>query len=275
MVKRSDLALMIGIVRRCGLAALACAALLAACGDDHGGGGDGGDGGGGVGLGGPGSGSGAGNGAGAGPGGGCDIDGEAHTGEGTYYDADGSGNCSFPATPDDLMVAAMNDTDYAGSAACGACAEITGPQGVVTVRIVDRCPECPQGDVDMSPQAFELIAPIEAGRVPISWRYVACGLDGPVVYHFKEGSNPFWTAVQIRNHRYPIARFEWLAPDGAYREVAREDYNYFVETSGMGEGPYTFRVTDVLGQVLEDSGIPFIDSGDAPGAAQLPACAGP
>jgi len=43
----------------------------------------------------------------------------------------------------------------------------------------------------------------------------------------------------------------------------------------MGEGPYTFRLTDVLGQVIEDSGIPFVDSGDAPSAAQLPACAGP
>jgi hypothetical protein len=36
---------------------------------------------------------------------------ETHEGEGTFYDfADGSGNCGFPATPDDLLVAAMNQT---------------------------------------------------------------------------------------------------------------------------------------------------------------------
>lgn len=252
----------------------ACFSLLGACGDS-GSAGDDDDGDSGSGLAGSGAGSGAGagnTGSGAGPGGGCDIDGAGHTGEGTYYDADGSGNCSFPATPGDLMVAAMNELDYAGSAVCGACVAIDGPEGSVTVRIVDRCPECPQGDIDMSPQAFEKISPLEAGRVPISWRYVACGLSGPIVYHFKEGSNPYWTAVQVRNHRYPIAKFEWLTPGGDYKELPRESYNYFLEEGGMGEGPYTFRVTDVLGQVLEDSGVGFVEAGDAPGAAQFPAC---
>ncbi|MEJ7731391.1 MAG: hypothetical protein WKG00_19515 [Polyangiaceae bacterium] len=82
--------------------ALASAALLAAaCGGD--GGGDGGDGG----AGSPGS-------SGPGVGGGLSC-GESplRTGEATYYDfADGSGNCSFPATPEDLRVAAMNAVDY-------------------------------------------------------------------------------------------------------------------------------------------------------------------
>jgi expansin (peptidoglycan-binding protein) len=66
-----------------------------------------------------------------------------HTGEGTYYTfADGSGNCMFPATPNDLDIGAMNQTDYADSAACGMCAQVTGPDGSITIRIVDRCPEC-------------------------------------------------------------------------------------------------------------------------------------
>ena len=133
-------------------------------------------------------------------------DAEMRTGEATYYDfADGSGNCSFPATPDDLMVGAMNHVDYAGSAVCGSCAEVTGPDGAVTVRIVDQCPECPQGDIDLSPEAFVKIVALEKGRVPITWRYVPCATSGPLVYHFKDGSNPWWTAVQIRNHTLAIA----------------------------------------------------------------------
>lgn len=204
----------------------------------------------------------------------CAVEGQEYAGEGTYYDADGSGNCSFPASPDDLMVAAMNETDYAGSSVCGACVAIDGPDGYVTVRIVDRCPECAPGDIDMSREAFAQIARIEAGRVPISWRYVPCTPSGPVVYHFKDGSNPWWSAVQIRNHRYSIAKLEYLATDGTYREVARENYNYFVETNGMGEGPYTFRVTDVHGQVLEDTDVPFAENGEVAGAAQFPACTG-
>lgn len=217
--------------------------------------------------------NGADSGAGDGPGVGTPCAGaEPRTGEATYYDfADGSGNCGFPATPDDLMVAAMNHTDYAASAACGTCVRIDGPDGSVDVRIVDQCPECPEGDIDLSPAAFERIAPLEAGRVEIAWEYISCPVQGDVVYHFKDGSNAWWTAVQIRNHRNAIATFEFER-DGAFVEVPRVDYNYFVEESGMGEGPFTFRITDVLGNTIEDSDIPLLDDADAPGAGQLPAC---
>ena len=203
----------------------------------------------------------------------CDPN-DMHAGEATYYDfADGSGNCSFPATPNDLMVGAMNHVDYAGSAVCGSCVRIDGPDGSVDVRIVDQCPECPQGDIDLSPEAFALIAPLAAGRVPITWQYVSCPVSSPVVYHFKDGSNPYWTAVQIRNHRHAIATFA-VEQDGAWVDVARLDYNYFVKDDGMGEGPLSFRITDVLGNVLEDSGIPLLADADAPGSGQFPACGG-
>ncbi|MCX4247136.1 expansin EXLX1 family cellulose-binding protein [Paraliomyxa miuraensis] len=201
----------------------------------------------------------------------CDPS-DAHAGEATYYDfADGSGNCSFPATPDDLMVGAMNHADYAGSAVCGTCVHIEGPEGEIDVRIVDQCPECPEGDIDLSPDAFALIAPLEAGRVPITWQYVPCPVSGPVVYHFKDGSNPWWTAVQIRNHRNAVTTLEVLQGE-AWVEVPRLDYNYFVQETGMGEGPLSLRITDVLGHTLEDSGIPLLDDADAPGAGQFPGC---
>lgn len=202
----------------------------------------------------------------------CDAD-DVRSGEGTWYAADGSGNCSFPATPDDLMVAAMNHVDYAGSAACGTCVRVEGPDGSVDVRIVDQCPECPAGDIDLSVEAFARIAPVEAGRVPITWQYVPCPVSGPVVYHFKEGSNPWWTAVQVRNHRHAVATLE-VQQDGAWVDVPRFDYNYFVRETGMGEGPLSLRITDVLGHVLEDSGIPLLDGAEAPGAGQFAACGG-
>ncbi|MBK7582680.1 MAG: hypothetical protein IPI67_21095 [Myxococcales bacterium] len=37
-------------------------------------------------------------------------------------------------------------------------------------------------------------------------------------------------------------------------------------------GPYTFRVTDVYGQVLTDSGIVHAEATEVEGAAQFPAC---
>jgi expansin (peptidoglycan-binding protein) len=211
-------------------------------------------------------------GAGAGVGMACG-DPETHAGEGTYYDfADGSGNCSFPATPNDLMVAAMNHTDYAGSAACGACVRIDGPDGSVDVRIVDRCPECPAGDIDLSPDAFAQIAELSAGRVAISWQYIECPITSPVVFQFKEGSNQWWTAVQLRNHRHAIAELAYRNEGGDFVDVERLDYNYFVAAEGMGPGPYAFRVRDVMGEELIEEGIAFAEATEVSGVGQFPAC---
>ncbi len=218
-------------------------------------------------------GTGAGSTTGSGAGGACTISATQHTGDGTYYDADGSGNCSYDAMTGtgELLVGAMNHTDYADSAACGACAHLTGPKGEVTVRIVDQCPECKPGDIDLSPDAFQKLDDLSAGRITIHWDYIPCDVSGPISYHFKEGSNEYWTAVQIRNSRYAIQKLE-LKKDGQYVDVARVDYNYFVADSGMGPGPYTIRVTDAQGNMLEDSGVPFVEAGDSKGAAQFPDC---
>ena len=40
----------------------------------------------------------------------------------------------------------------------------------------------------------------------------------------------------------------------------------------MGVGPLTFRVTDVFGNVVTDTGIPVLDDADAVGASQFPPC---
>jgi expansin len=193
------------------------------------------------------------------------------SGEGTYYSADGTGSCSFDASPDDLMVAALNAPDYQTAALCGACLAVSGPNGSVTVRVVDLCPECKHGDLDLSPQAFQLLAPLAAGRIPITWHQVACDVTGPIAYHFKDGANAYWTAIQIRNHRYPIAKLEAMQ-GSAYVNIPRLDYNYFVQASGLGPGPYALRVTDTRGHTVEDADIALGDSVTRPGAQQLEAC---
>lgn len=200
----------------------------------------------------------------------CAPDPAPGAGEATYYDADGSGNCSFDASSD-LMVAAINGVDYDNAKWCGACLAVTGPAGEVTVRVVDQCPGCAKGDLDLSREAFAKIAPLSAGRVDITWRPVACPVQGPVAYQFKDGSNAFWTAIQIRNHRYPIASVEVRDDAGTFQAVDRLSYNYFVDASGLGDGPYLVRVTDTRGHALEDM-IALGDNELRQGAAQFPAC---
>ena len=197
---------------------------------------------------------------------------EEQSGEGTYYDATGAGACSFDAQPGgELLVAAMNAPQFAGSGVCGMCARVVGPAGEVTVRIVDLCPECASGDLDLSPDAFARIAELERGRVPITWREVPCAVSGPIGYHFQDGANAFYTAIQVRNHRYPIAKLE-AEVDGAYVEIERLEYNYFVEADGLGDGPYALRVTDTRGHVVEDLGVELGDDVTRVGTAQFPLC---
>lgn len=219
-------------------------------------------------CGGGGNGGGRGNGSGS-----CTAAPAPESGSGTYYAADGTGACGFDASPGDLMVAAMNADDYDHAAWCGACLEVDGPAGShVTVRVVDLCPGCSHGDLDLSEQAFAALSPLSAGRIAITWHEVACDVSGPVDYHFKDGSNAYWTAIQLRNHRYPIATLQAEDGAGTWTEISRVDYNYFVDTSGLGPGPYTLRVTDARGQGLEDQGITLGASVDRAGAAQFASC---
>ncbi|HEY6726176.1 MAG TPA: expansin EXLX1 family cellulose-binding protein [Polyangiaceae bacterium] len=179
--------------------------------------------------------------------------GERRSGEATYYAATGAGACMFDESPNDLMVAAINAPDWSGSGWCGACARVDGPMGTITVRIVDLCPECQSGDLDLSPQAFEQIAPLAHGRVGIDWTFVSCDVSGSVQYRYKDGTNPWWTAVQVLNHALPIAALEWSNDGSAFRAAERQDYNYFLDASGFGENPVTVRITAVDGQTLTDT----------------------
>lgn len=170
----------------------------------------------------------------------------------TFYDADGSGHCSFEPGSD-LDVAAMNAGQYQDSAVCGACVEVEGPKGTLRVRIVDSCPDCStRGHLDLSRSAFAKVADPVAGRVNVRWRMVSCQVEGPVAYHFESGSSQWWTSLQVRNHRLPVTKLEYLK-DGAWVSIERARHNYFVVPKGLGTGPFQVRVTAWDGQTLEDT----------------------
>lgn len=189
----------------------------------------------------------------------------------THYDADGTGACSFAASTD-RMVAAINRTDYDHAAWCGACLEVAGPNGEIVVRVVDSCPGCKPGDLDLSVEAFAEIAPPKAGRIPISWRPVPCAVDGALGYAWKDGSNAHWAAIQVRNHRHPIASVEARDRGGAWKPLKRSLYNYFIG-SALGPGPHALRITDTRGHTVEDPAIALGDAETRTGTVQFPACA--
>lgn len=193
--------------------------------------------------------------------------GKTYTGQATFYAATGEGNCSFEASSD-LMVGAMNQADYENSQACGAYLSVTGPNGSVTIKIVDRCPECPPGAIDLSREAFEKIAPVSAGRVSISWHLLSPDGLGPVSYRYKTGSSQYWCAIQVRNHRNPVRSVQ-LKTGSGWKTLDRQTFNYFLSEGGAGCGG-TIRVTDIFGNQLTDTGIEIAPDKTQRGRAQFP-----
>lgn len=190
------------------------------------------------------------------------------SGQGGWY-VNAPGSCEFQS--DELLYTALNPVDFANGAACGACLRVQGPLGETTVRVTDLCPNCSAGGMETSPTAFAQIATPSQGVAPITWRYVPCDVVGPIQYHFREWTNQYSTAVQVRNARNAVAKLEYLA-GGAYHEVARTSNDSF--HLSMGYSPFTFRVTDVYGHVLEDENVPATAGGTVDGAGQFPVCEG-
>ncbi|KAG6954806.1 hypothetical protein JG687_00011578 [Phytophthora cactorum] len=132
----------------------------------------------------------------------------AYTGEGTTYgltDPSG-GNCNFMDYPQAAVsnFVAINKVQWDDSMSCGRCAQVTctDPQCAgrskqsEIVYVVDQCPGCNDGDLDLSPTVFKAITGMEPSRVEISWEFVTCPVSGKIKYCLKEGSNAFWAAIQ-------------------------------------------------------------------------------
>lgn len=185
--------------------------------------------------------------------------GTVHMGEGTFYGGGYVGGCAMlDPVSSDYWIVAMNLTDYNNAQLAGAYLEVTGELGTINMLVTDLLPEGKKGDLDLYVDAFPLIAPAEKGRVPVSWKIIPLDTadNAPISYKYKEGTTEYWCGVQIRNHRYPITKLEYLDENGEFQEIQRRQYNYF-ESDKMGAGPFTFRITDIYGQVITDENIPI------------------
>ncbi|MEU8516700.1 expansin EXLX1 family cellulose-binding protein [Kitasatospora sp. NPDC048722] len=182
--------------------------------------------------------------------------GASYQGVATSYDAaDGNGACSFGPSGD-LMIAAMNHTDYETSSACGAYVLVRAANGTsITVRIVNECPlPCAPGQLDLSHEAFAKLADLSVGRLPITWTLLSPGTaPATMSIRYKTGSSPWWCGMQVIGHRNPVAALE-VRTGGGWRQLSRTDYNYFLSPDGSGCGG-PIRITDIYGEQLTVDGI--------------------
>jgi expansin (peptidoglycan-binding protein) len=198
----------------------------------------------------------------------------AHGGIGTYYHADGTGVCGFPATHQ-WRIVAVNAVDLDINH-CGGCIKVIGPADSLVVRVVNKCPECPSGHLDFHRRALYTVAGDGVGYTrQLIWYYVPCELEGTIRYAFQENSSQWWLAVQVRNHIHPVALFEYYdSTNGSWNSVPRVDWGYYVVSGGLGPGPFRFRVTDTEGNVLQDADVPLLPGLEFEGARQFPQCGG-
>lgn len=102
--------------------------------------------------------------------------GEKMSGQATYY-TPGLGACGKTSGDSDKIAALNKDQFYDGDSKsngngnCGRKAKVTRGGKSVTVTIVDSCPGCKKGDLDLSPSAFKELADESEGRVEINWQW--------------------------------------------------------------------------------------------------------
>jgi expansin (peptidoglycan-binding protein) len=180
------------------------------------------------------------------------------SGEATHYElaSGGMGNCSYPSPPAGQLYVALPPSEYGAAAACGSYLQVSGPDGSVTVEVVDQCPECQAGHIDLSEQAFAKIAPLSTGLVPVTYHTITDPpLPAPLSMLVKAGSSAYYLALLPINNGNPLATVAVSQGSGGWQELSRTTYGYWLASSGAGPGPFSVRLTDSLGHQATAHGI--------------------
>jgi expansin (peptidoglycan-binding protein) len=185
-------------------------------------------------------------------------------GRATHYGpASTGGNCSFPSVPRNRFTVAAGPGLYAGGAACGGYLDVSSGRRTIRVKITDQCPECGQGHLDLTDEAFAALAPLGRGLIPITYRIVTNPQPAATLsFRVKEGSSRYWLALLVDGAGNRLRSLE-LRRGNRWTALQRTDYGYWVAPSGAGTGPFTIRVSDVAAHHATAAGIRL-----RPGAVQ-------
>lgn len=196
----------------------------------------------------------------------------------TYTGSGYSGGAALlDPIPSSMEITALDPNDYnyngINAALAGSYLEVEGPKGKTTVYVTDLYPEGANGALDLCPTSFAKIGNMVDGKINIKWHVVKAPITGMFSYRIKEGSNPYWAAIQVRNHKYPVVKMEFLK-NGSWINMEKMPYNHFVGLN-MGTGSIKIKITDIRGVSVTDtiSNLPQYGNSEAyivPGKVQLP-----
>jgi len=173
----------------------------------------------------------------------------------THYVLNGLPNCSYPNPPADQLFVALSPSEYNSAGGCGGYLEVHGPKGSVRVKVIDQCPECAAGHIDLSEAAFARLDDLAAGLINVSYTYLANpALPGPISMDVKDGSSQYWLALLPDNTGNPLSSVQVHTSSG-WQSLSHASYNYWIAQNGAGSGPFTVRLTDNQGNTTTVSGI--------------------
>lgn len=98
------------------------------------------------------------------------------SGQFTYFD-DGMGACGQESQPGDFIVA-LNSGQYDGGKYCGETITITYNGKTTQAKIMDECPGCGDGGLDMSTGLFKFFASESVGVLEGTWSFGSSGGGG-------------------------------------------------------------------------------------------------
>ncbi|KAF9265869.1 hypothetical protein L218DRAFT_997246 [Marasmius fiardii PR-910] len=91
-------------------------------------------------------------------------------GRGTWFYV-GLGNCGWNSVDTDWVVALATYSTYDGGSHCGRNVRVTANGVTREGTVVDSCPSCGSGDLDMSPSFFQQFAGLDVGVLAVSWDF--------------------------------------------------------------------------------------------------------
>ena len=106
---------------------------------------------------------------------------ETYGGRFTWYNVAGGYTACGSQHGDDELVLALNAPQFDPytphgnpnlNTLCNKMIRVTGPYGSADVKLVDRCPGCPYGGLDLSPAAFKAVGQnLDIGVVQGTWYF--------------------------------------------------------------------------------------------------------
>ncbi|WP_433073068.1 expansin EXLX1 family cellulose-binding protein [Dactylosporangium sp. CA-052675] len=165
-------------------------------------------------------------------------------GSASYYTAGRNGMCNL-GTPADGAYAAVGRAEYAGGKGCGTLLDVTGPNGTTRVQVVDLCPGCPAGKIDLGKGSFAKIGALSAGIIPVTYTTVRDPQVGPLRVRVKGGKGYSSLSVVVDNHGNPLSTVE-LQQGDSFVALRHGEDNTWTGPSGLN-GTVSLRISDVYG----------------------------